>query len=72
MPKHTAEHIYMFSGSSVPVRVLKEESMMNEVIDRLDKDLSIGKTDVPGQMEVRFNCKEDSMFYRILQYGSYV
>ena len=54
-----AEHIYMFSGSSVPVRALKEESMMNEVIDRLDKDLSIGKTDVPGQMEVRFNCKED-------------
>ena len=62
----------MFSGSSVPVRALKEESMMNEVIDRLDKDLSIGKTDVPGQMEVRFNCKEDSMFYRALQYGSYV
>ena len=54
-----AEHIYMLSGSSVPVRVLKEESMMNEVIDRLGKDLSIGKTDVPGQMEVRFNCKED-------------
>lgn len=36
-----AEHIYMFSGSSVPVRVLKEESMMNEVIDRLGKDLSM-------------------------------
>ena len=67
-----AEHIYMFSGSSVPVRVLKEESMMNEVIDRLGKDLSIGKTDVPGQMKVRFNCKEDSMFYRALQYVSYV
>ena len=72
MPKHTAEHIYMFSGSSVPVRVLKEGSMMNEVIDRPGKDLSIKKTDVPGQMEVRFNCKEDSMFYRALQYGSYV
>ena len=67
-----AEHIYMFSGSSVPVRALKEESMMNEVIDRLGKDLSIGKTDVPGQMKVRFNCKEDSMFYRALQYVSYV
>lgn len=68
MPKHTAEHIYMFSGSNVPVRALKEESMMNEVIDRLGKDLSIGKIDVPGQMEVRFNCKEDSMFYWALQY----
>ena len=72
MSKHTAEHIYMFSGASVPVRALKEESMMNEVIDRLGKDLSIGKTDVPRQMEVRFNCKEDSMIYRALQYGSYV
>lgn len=67
-----AEHIYMFSGSSVPVRTLKEESMMNEVIDRPGKDLSIKKTDLPGQMEVRFNCKEDSMFYRALQYVSYV
>ena len=45
---------------------------MNEVIDRPGKDLSIKKTDVPGQMEVRFNCKEDSMFYRALQYVSYV
>lgn len=68
MPKHTAEHIYMFSGSSVPIRALKKESMMNDVIERLGKDLSIGKTDVPGQMEVRFNCKEDSMIYRALQY----
>lgn len=72
LPKHMAEHIYMFSGSSVPVRMLTSEGMMNELIDWLGKDLRIRRTDVSGQIEVRFNCNEESMFYWALQYGPYV
>ena len=72
LPKHMAEHIYMFSGSSVPVRMLTNEGMMNELIDWLGKDLRIRRTDVSGQIEVRFNCNEESMFYWALQYGPYV
>ena len=72
LPKHMAEHIYMFSGSSVPVRMLTNEGMMNELIDWLGKDLRIMRTDVSGQIEVRFNCNEESMFYWALQYGAYV
>lgn len=72
LPKHMAEHIYMFSGSSVPVRMLTNEGMMNELIDWLGKDLRIMRTDVSGQIEVRFNCNEESMFYWALQYGPYV
>ena len=69
LPKHMAEHIYMFSGSSVPVRMLTNEGMMNELIDWLGKDLRIRRTDVSGQIEVRFNCNEESLFYWALQYG---
>lgn len=72
LPKHMAEHIYMFSGPSIPVRMLTNESMMNELIDWLGKDLRIRKTDAPGQIEVSFKCNEESMFYWALQYGPYV
>lgn len=72
LPKHMAEHIYMFSGPSVPVKILTQESLMNELVDWLGKDLRITKTDIPGQIEIRFNCNEESMFYWALQYGPYV
>lgn len=45
---------------------------MNELVDWLGKDLRITKTDIPGQIEIRFNCNEESMFYWALQYGPYV
>lgn len=72
LPKHMAEHIYMFSGPSVPVKILTQESLMNELVDWLGKDLRITRTDIPGQIEIRFNCNEESMFYWALQYGPYV
>ena len=34
--------------------------------------MRIRKTDVPGQIEVRLKCNEESMFYWVLQYGPYV
>ena len=72
LPRHMAEHIYMFSGDSIPVKFLTSEGMMNELVDWLGKDLRINKTDVEGQIEVRVNCNEEAMFYWALQYGPFV
>jgi predicted DNA-binding transcriptional regulator YafY len=75
LPTHMAEHIYMFSGSSVPsvpVKLRTDESMMNELIDWLGKDLRIRKLDEDGTIEVALRCNEDAMFYWALQYGPYV
>lgn len=72
LPKHMAEHIYMFSGPSISVRFLTDEGMMNELVDWLGKDIRIRKTDIDGQIEVRLNCNEKSMFYWALQYGPFV
>lgn len=72
LPRHMAEHIYMFSGDSIPVRFLTSEGMMNELVDWLGKDLRMKKTDVEGQIEVRVNCNEEAMFYWALQYGPFV
>jgi predicted DNA-binding transcriptional regulator YafY len=72
LPRHMAEHIYMFSGSSVPVKLRTDESMMNELVDWLGKDFRIRKIDEDGIIEVVLYCNEDAMFYWALQYGSYV
>ena len=72
LPRHMAEHIYMFSGESVPVKFLTDEGMMNEIVDWLGKDLRIRKTGIEGQIEVRVNCNEEAMFYWALQYGPFV
>jgi predicted DNA-binding transcriptional regulator YafY len=72
LPRHMAEHIYMFSGPSVPVKLRTDESMMNELVDWLGKDFRIKKLDADGTIEVALYCNENAMFYWALQYGPYV
>ena len=72
LPKHMAEHIYMFSGPSVKVKLVVPKSMMDEMIDWFGKDFRVSKSDVEGMIEIVVNCNEDAMFYWALQYGPYV
>ena len=72
LPRHMAEHIYMFSGSSIRVKLLAPATMMDELIDWLGKDFKIKGTNKENQIEVTLNCNEDSMFFWALQYGPYV
>ena len=72
LPKHMAEHIYMYSGASVQVRFLAPDSIMNKLIDWFGKDFRIKKTSVEGQIEITILCNEEAMFYWALQYGLYV
>lgn len=72
LPKHMAEHIYMFSGPSVRVKLLAPADMMNELIDWLGKDFIVRKTDNDEKIIITLNCNEESMFYWALQYGPYV
>ena len=72
LPKHMAEHIYMFSGESVPIRLRVNSDLMNELIDWFGRDFRIKKTDDEGILEISFTCNESAMFYWALQYGPYV
>lgn len=72
LPKHMAEHIYMFNGASERVKLRVPESMMDEMIDWFGKDFRILKSDVEGMMEIVVNCNENAMFFWALQYGPYV
>ncbi len=72
LPKHIAEHIYMFSGESINVKMYAKKHLMNELVDWFGKDFKIRKTDQEEQIEITLICNEQAMFYWALQYGSYV
>lgn len=72
LPKHMAEHIYMFSGESERVKLLAPATMMDELIDWLGKDFTVRQIDDEDEIEITLNCNVDSMVYWALQYGPYV
>ena len=71
LPKHMAEHIYMFSGPSAWVKLLVPDYMMNELIDWFGKDFKILPSS-KGMMEIVVQCNEKAMRYWALQYGQFV
>lgn len=71
LPKHMAEHTYLFCGESVPVKLKTSVSMMNDLIDWFGKEFSIiEKKD--DEITVSVKCNYNAMFYWALQYGSKV
>ena len=71
LPKHMAEHIYMFSGESVAVKLKTTEDMMTELVDWFGTGITIlEKND--DEIMIRVVCNEKAMRYWALQYGPYV
>ena len=71
LPKHMAEHIYMFAGKSVPITLETTEDMMQQLADWFGKDFTVRKVG-DGKIQARVTCNEDAMHYWALQYGPYV
>lgn len=72
LPKHMAEHIYMFGGKSVRVKLIVPENMMSEMVDWFGKDFRVKRTEQEDMIEIIVSCNENAMVYWALQYGSYV
>ena len=70
LPKHMAEHIYMFSGPSVQVKMRVWDQMMSQLIDWFGKDFRIVQED-GDELIVSVACNEKAMKYWALQYGEY-
>ena len=70
LPKHMAEHIYMFSGPSVQVKMRVWDQMMSQLIDWFGKDFRIVQEDA-DELIVSVSCNEKAMKYWALQYGKY-
>ena len=68
LPRHMAEHFYMYSGESVTVKLLADKTIMNELIDWFGKDFRIlEKND--DTIKILVKCNEEAMKYWALQYG---
>ena len=72
LPKHMAEHIYMYSGESVLVTFIASENMMDELVDWFGKKFHVKRVGDDGKIEIKVLCNEDAMFYWALQYGPYI
>jgi predicted DNA-binding transcriptional regulator YafY len=71
LPKHMAEHTYLFCGESVPVKLKTSVSMMNDLIDWFGKDFKI-RREFEDEMLVDVKCNKSAMKFWALQYGPYV
>ncbi len=71
LPKHMAEHIYMFSGKSISIKLVTTDDMMTEMVDWFGKDFRIIERD-GDKITISVSCNENAMRYWALQYGPYV
>ena len=71
LPKHMAEHIYMFSGEAVDVVMLAEKHLMTELVDWFGTDFRIME-ETEDMLKIRLRVNPGAMKYWALQYGPYV
>ncbi len=71
LPKHMAEHIYMFAGESVMVTFRAKKYIINEVIDWLGRDIDIIKED-DDTFTAKVRMNYEAMRCWALQYARHV
>ena len=71
LPKHMAEHVYMFSGKSIRVKFWTYEFMMNCLVDWFGKDFHILKNQ-DDRILIEVTVNEHAIKYWIMQFGEFV
>ena len=71
LPKHMAEHIYMFSGPSRSIKLAATPDMMSDLVDWFGKDFRILEKN-EDRLVIKLDCNESAMRFWALQYGPYV
>lgn len=73
LPKHMAEHIYMFNGESDTIKLKCELRALDSLADWFSRDIRIIETnEKEGYIVVSVKCNLSAMFYWALQYGTSV
>lgn len=71
LPKHMAEHLYMFPGESAPVTFRMKKHILNDVIDWFGTDVTFSEeNDEEVTARVEVNLKAMKLW--AIQYGPYV
>jgi predicted DNA-binding transcriptional regulator YafY len=71
LPKHMAEHIYMFSGKSEKVLFKVDKSRLDDIVDWFGTDFKIRKK-LENHYLISVDVNINAMYYWALQYGQYV
>ena len=71
LPKHMAEHLYMFSGESVPVTFRMKKHILNDVIDWFGTDITF-TDETEDEVTVRVTVNWSAMRHWALQYCRHV
>lgn len=71
LPKHMAEHIYMFSGESVTVRFITKRYLTTEIIDWFGKDIKFSD-ETDDEVTVTVKANETAMQLWALQYAKHI
>lgn len=69
LPKHMAEHVYMFTGESDHVKLRCDIDAIDALADWFGKDIRVLKRDEERYIVVQVKCNLNAMFYWALQYG---
>jgi predicted DNA-binding transcriptional regulator YafY len=71
LPKHMAEHIYMFAGESAVVKFRAQNHLIGEIMDWFGSEAAFSN-DTGETVEVRVSVNAQAMVFWALQYGQYV
>ena len=71
LPKHMAEHIYMFAGESLVVRFRAEDHLVGEILDWFGQDAGFSNEN-GGMVDVCVTVNAQAFVFWALQYGQYV
>ncbi|MBE7021224.1 MAG: WYL domain-containing protein [Ruminococcaceae bacterium] len=71
LPKHMAEHLYMFAGESIHAKFRAHTYLIDQIIDWYGQDVKISPlTNDECMVEVKVN--QEAFFYWALQYGPHI
>ena len=71
LPKHMAEHLYMFSGESIPVTFRMKKIILNDVIDWFGTDIAFFE-ETEDEVTARVTVNWSAMRHWALQYCRHV
>jgi predicted DNA-binding transcriptional regulator YafY len=71
LPKHMAEHLYMFSGESVPVTFRMKKTILNDVIDWFGTEIAFSD-ETEDEVTARVTVNWSAMRYWAQQYCRFV
>lgn len=71
LPRHMAEHLYMFAGESIRAKFRAENFIIDQIIDWFGKDVDI-KPENETTCIVNVIVNKEAFFYWAMQYGLYI